>query len=24
VPHDRVQALLDEAGDLLLRFCRAK
>jgi len=24
VPHDRVQALLDEAGDLLLRFCRTK
>jgi ArsR family transcriptional regulator len=24
VPHDRVQALLDEAGDLLLRFCRSK
>lgn len=23
VPHDRVQHLLDEAGDLLLRFCRA-
>jgi DNA-binding transcriptional ArsR family regulator len=22
VPHDRVQQLLDEAGDLLLRFCR--
>jgi DNA-binding transcriptional ArsR family regulator len=22
VPHDRVQGLLDEAGDLLLRFCR--
>ena len=24
VPHDRVQGLLDEAGDLLLRFCRSK
>jgi len=24
VPHDRVEALLDEAGDLLLRFCRSK
>ncbi len=23
VPHDRVQQLLDETGDLLLRFCRA-
>ena len=22
VPRDRVQQLLDEAGDLLLRFCR--
>ena len=24
VPHDRVQELLDEAGDLLLRFCRIR
>jgi hypothetical protein len=24
VPHDRVQGLLDEAGDLLLRFCRSR